>query len=567
MAKKEINIVLRAKNAMQAELSKAGESLKKFGESALRIGKAFATAFLAAGTAVAGFAVKAIKSMQDQEQATTALRSAFSAFGDDVDSSVANVQRFSNAMQRQLGISNESLEMRAAELRQLGVLPQHLEQAVKATVALGQAGMSEAAATRAVAAAREGDFSMLTRYIPQLRTATDEAEKAAIVNDFLARKYSEAEDQTQTLAGQYRVMKEAMADAWKEAGMAIAQSTILQGVMNKVTEAVERLSARIAEWVRRGGVAELMATFAHAFNDIRHGWNQTSNAAHIAFSAMADGGETAGKFLMEVFRTIGRVAVATFQAMRRPSREAFRNINAQARTMIENVEVVSRRTEAAMAQRTQNEIDHIARATIINERHTQRLNDMQEERVEKHVEALEVIDQAEIARANKQKELEDQKQAAIKKTADLEKKLADEKKKLEEKALRDRLDELKKQQQANQQVANQRVQDVINAAQQERDIEKDRAREARRAEELEAAVGRGTRLGRREQEFLDAFRKIDAAQQQVDPIQNQIDIAQQQLDAMKDDGEKLDAIKIELEQTRKVQEDLAADLAQLLRMQ
>jgi chromosome segregation ATPase len=565
MAKKEINIVLRAKNAMQAELSKAGESLKKFGDSAMRIGKLFAGAFLAAGTAVAGFAVKAIRSMKDQEEATTALRSAFRAFGDNVDENVAMVQKFSNAMQRQVGISNEALEMRAAELRQLGVLPQHLEAAVKATVALGRAGMSEAAATRAVAAAREGDFSQLTRYIPQLRTATDEAEKAAIVNDFLSRKYREAEDQTATLAGKYAVMKEEMADAWKEAGQAIAQSEILQKVMDKVTAAVQRLSERIAAWVDSGGVVNMMAAFSHFFNNIRHGFNQTSNAAHIAFSAIADGSETAVKFLIEGFRTIGRVAVAVFEAMRRPSREAFANINAQARTMVDNVEIVTRRTDAALQQRQQNEIDHLNRSDKINERHIQRLQEMQQDRVDDHAEAIEQIEVAEVNLAKKIEELEKKKADARKKTADLEKRLADEKKRLEERALQDRLADLKKEQQANRQVANMRVQDIIDAAKRERDIEREKAREARRAQELEERIARGINISRRQQEFLDAFRKIEAAGAQGDPIQNQIDLAQQQLDALRDDGQKLDDIKNELERTRKVQEGLAKDLQGLLR--
>jgi len=60
MATKEISIILRAKNAMAAGLSKAGAALKSFGASAVNLGKQMAIGFLAAGTAVAGMAAKAL---------------------------------------------------------------------------------------------------------------------------------------------------------------------------------------------------------------------------------------------------------------------------------------------------------------------------------------------------------------------------------------------------------------------------------------------------------------------------------------------------------------------------
>jgi chromosome segregation ATPase len=592
MSNRAITIVLRAKNAMAAGLSQAGEQLQEFGSSALRIGKLFVGAFLAAGTAIAGFAAKALKSMSAQESSTQALRSAFSAMGDDVDSNVASVQRFANAMQKTTGISNEALEMRAAELRQLGVLPQHLEAAVKATVALGQAGMSEAAATRAVAAAREGDFSQLTRYIPQLRTATDQAERAAIVNDFLSRKYSEAEDQTQTLSGQYRVMKEAMADAWKEAGNAIAQSGIMQKVMDKVTSAVERLSARIADWVQSGGVANLQATFAHAFETIRHGFMRSSNTANIAFAAIGDGFATVGQYLGNVgkamidgivnqFKAMGKVVIATFEFIRKPSREGFRAIGDaavaaakatvdahvnMAKAIATNTGIVSKRTEAALEARGKLEQEHADRVAAINQAHTDRLIAMHADRVDKHVEGLEVINEAEIARTRQQEELEKRKQDAIKRTAELEAELAKQQKADREKDLQGEIAGLEKQQAEHRALAQRRVDDLINEQRQARDIEKDKAKEARRAEELEGRIARGAKLTRKDQEFLDAFRRIDAAKGELDPIQQQLDVARDNLQQLQDNNRTQADILRELQEAHRDQREMNKNLEALLAM-
>jgi chromosome segregation ATPase len=563
MAKKEINIILRAKNAMSAELSKAGEALKNFGESAVRIGKVFATAFLAAGTAVAGFAVKALQAWSVQEAAEKSAEAALRAHGDEIENNMNMIRKHASAIQNETGVADENIIARMSRLRMIGVEADQLGEAARATVALASAGMGEEAAIKAVAMARQGNFSALERYIPALRNANDATEKAAIVNDFLTKGYSQQKDQLNTVSGQWNLLKNRVGDVWEELGRAISQNNFLIDTLKKASNAVAEFGARIQNWMASGGVVNLIATFRHAFEIIHHGFNQSSNIAHIAFAAIGDGAETAIKFVIEGFKTIGRVAVAVFEAIRKPSREAFRNITKQAATMVENVEVVSRRTEAALEQRARNEQDHAKRVQDINEWHTGKLIEMQQERVEEHAEAMDQITIAEENLAKKIEDLEKQKQDAKKKTDDLEKKLAEEQKRRDADELGKKIEAAKKEHAVMQDLAKKRVGDLIADAKREQDLQKEIQKDQAKADRLRTHRG----LSKKDQEWLDAFEKIQAAQKGVDDKADEINMMQQELDRMRDDGKKLEAIKDEIVRSREVQEDLAKDLAKLLVMQ
>jgi len=97
MANKEISIVLRAKNAMQAGLAKAKRSMRAFGKSALNIGKFFAKAFLGAGAAVAGFAAKAVSAYAVQEKAERSLVAAMNAHGEAGEALLPSLKKSEDA--------------------------------------------------------------------------------------------------------------------------------------------------------------------------------------------------------------------------------------------------------------------------------------------------------------------------------------------------------------------------------------------------------------------------------------------------------------------------------------
>jgi len=117
VAKKEISLVVTAKNAVAAGLKSAGASINKFGSSVATSAKRITAGLLAAGTAVVAFATKAIAAYSVQEKATADLRSAFSLYGEEVDNNTKKVEAFAAAMQQEAGVGDELIIKRAAMLK------------------------------------------------------------------------------------------------------------------------------------------------------------------------------------------------------------------------------------------------------------------------------------------------------------------------------------------------------------------------------------------------------------------------------------------------------------------
>jgi hypothetical protein len=288
MAKREISIVLKAKNELAVGLAQAKSAISDFGESALRIGKLFAGAFLAAGTAIAGFATKALSAYSAQETSVKSLEGALRAYGDEVDVNSQRIQNMASAIQDETGVADENLIARAARLRLLGVEVGQMDEALRATVALAAVGMEEEAAIKAVAMAREGNYNALSRYIPALRTAATEEEKALILQDFLTKGYDQQKAVLDTLGGQWNALKGRVGDAWEEFGRAIAQNDTIKAALEAAGQAVKNFGARVREWVDSGGVENATAQVKLFGENARHYFMLASNIAHIAFAALGD---------------------------------------------------------------------------------------------------------------------------------------------------------------------------------------------------------------------------------------------------------------------------------------
>lgn len=290
MAKKELSLILRAKNDLQVGLAKARSTLESFGSSALNVGKMLGGAFVAAGSAVVAFATKALTSWAEAEAGTNALRASFRAFGEEVAVNTERITQLTAAMQDETGLSGDALTARAARLKMLGVETAAMGEALKATVALASVGMDEESATRAVAQALQGNFTALQKYIPALRSATTEEEKAAIVRDFVARGYQQQKDQLNTLAGQWSLLKERVGDAWEEIGAAIAGNDTIKSALETMGEYAKRFGESVKEWTANGGIEDARAGFQYLWETIRYGAQQSWGWMKLLWALISDAG-------------------------------------------------------------------------------------------------------------------------------------------------------------------------------------------------------------------------------------------------------------------------------------
>lgn len=284
MARREINVRIGAENRMSRGIRSVKSTLASLGRSVVNVGRTVATGMLAAGAAVAGFAAKAIHSYAQKETATNSLVSALQAHGEESDALVPKLQKVADEIQNQTGVADENTIATMANLRMLGVQTDALGEAAKGVIALESAGLRGAAAERAMAAAMQGNYSMLTRYIPALRNATTEQEKAAIVSDFLNRGYDQQQAALNTVSGAFRAFRERVSDVWAEVGRAISSSGALTGMLHRASDAVKAFGERVRAYVD----SERFQSVQRAVEGIVEAVRQGGEARREVFQALSD---------------------------------------------------------------------------------------------------------------------------------------------------------------------------------------------------------------------------------------------------------------------------------------
>lgn len=334
---KEISIIIRAKNAVAAGLAKAGHAFKSFAGSIAKVGKTIAMGMAAATTAVVAFSVKALSAYAEQQKAEMALAGSLRAYGESADAVMPKLKEIAARIQDETGAADESTLAGMAKIRMLGVQTDKLEEAAKASLALKSIGIEEAAAQRYVALAMQGNYTMLQRYIPALRTATDEADKARIVNEFFARGYQQQKDLLNTTSGAWRNLKGRIGDALESIGEAIDKSAGIKNALNQAATAVKNFGDAVDRWIQSEKFQRLQTTLVGIVTAMKQGGAARGDAlkavADVIKSAFAVAAENAVSILKAaapaIGSLIGRGAQAVWDAFK-PQRDSIEEVKAAA---------------------------------------------------------------------------------------------------------------------------------------------------------------------------------------------------------------------------------------------
>lgn len=209
-----------------------------------------------AGAMAAAFSVSMIKNFASesfelykrQEQAEQRLRAAMKANGNESEIAFRKYQRFASGLQRVTTIGDET----TLELLQLAESMQASDpkQAVEGAIGLSKAlGMDLTSAVKAATMAQEGQYTMLSRYIPGLRTATTEAERLAAVQEVMASGMAIAKAETETTAGKIDQLKNSWGDLKEKVGGAILSSESLRKDLDSWGKLIDVWQAdNISKW-------------------------------------------------------------------------------------------------------------------------------------------------------------------------------------------------------------------------------------------------------------------------------------------------------------------------------
>jgi len=516
MAKKEISIVLRAKNAMAAGLSKAGKSLKAFGGSAMRIGGMFAKVFLGASAAVVGFATKAIAAYAVQETAEQSLVAAMNAHGEAGDALLPSLKRIAGAIQDETGAADESTLAGMAKMRMLGVQTSKLGEAAKGMVALTSIGLKEEAAQKAVALAMQGNYDMLNRYVPALKSAKSETEKANIVNELFARGYEQQAGLLNTVGGQWKVLQGRVGDLWEEMGRAIMQNDGLMVALTKAGEAVKEFGAKVSDWIGSGGVINLIAGVKMFASEAQAQFEKVSAYVTYAMSESFESVKWFGKAAEVIFTNAGTIIKNTWENSTEQAGFYLAKLHAKATgqewnlkppkliDIMSGIEEIPKKSGAAFAalqtDLTKSQEENAARLKEISETQTKQL----------------IKNDDEIRAASKASAEAEKKAAEA--TTTVVKNESNKQKNARLQALNDELSAIEKQKSAIEKLAKSRVQTVIDEARAEKDEEKSLAADYAKAVKLQKKQKRGTKLSKKDKEFLDTVIEIERAKKDLDRL-------------------------------------------------
>lgn len=216
MAEKKASLLIVLKDQASKGINKIGQGFKWLKSHALAVG----AAIVAIGASI----IKTLSAYAKQEKAEKMLGAALKAHGDNVTALLPKYKLLAREIQNQTTMGDEAALSLMAQIRNLGVMPSKMEQATKGAIGLATAlNLDSNAAARYTALALQGEYTVLQRYVPALRTATSEAEKQKIVTDLMSKGYEQAQAESDTLSGITAQMKNAFGDLLETLGSFLAE--------------------------------------------------------------------------------------------------------------------------------------------------------------------------------------------------------------------------------------------------------------------------------------------------------------------------------------------------------
>ena len=225
--KAKIAVAIEMMNAKY--LAKAKQTQNATMTMSQRIGsslKSMRAGFLTATVAVTGvvLALKKVVAVTDvQLKAEAKLRGALKQSTNKADEYYASLTKLASEIQ---GITTVGDEVTLGIMQlglSMGVSAEKIGLASKEAIGLSKAmDINLKSAMKAVARARQDDFAMLERYIPEIRSATTATDKNAVATKKLGEFFELAMAEAQTLGGIWTQVSNAMGDSTEEIGLRLA---------------------------------------------------------------------------------------------------------------------------------------------------------------------------------------------------------------------------------------------------------------------------------------------------------------------------------------------------------
>jgi len=215
----------------------------KLKNTLMKFGSAMAAAFSV--QKIIRFASESIKAFDKQIQAEKKLEAAIRANGKATNIVLSDYKNFASQLQNVTTVGDET----TLELLQLAesMRSKAPKEAAKGAIALSKAlKIDLQSALKMVVLAQQGEYTMLGRYIPLLRSAGTETEKNAILQKTLADGFKLATEEAKVGLGPLEQLTNAFGDYKEEIGESIVNTDAFKGSMQWLKTAIENATDSMA---------------------------------------------------------------------------------------------------------------------------------------------------------------------------------------------------------------------------------------------------------------------------------------------------------------------------------
>ena len=484
----------------------------------------------------------------EAERANVMLDAALRGTGQYTDALSRKMKDLASAIQDETGASDEAVKANIAMLTTMGVTTDKMGEAARAVQALSALNFEGSQAAKAVALAMEGNMMGFQRMIPALRTAKTEAEKVAAVNKVLAAGYEQQKANLNTVGGAWEALKGRIGDAREEIVGAIFEGLSLGKTFDSMQAAVGRFlqSDTFNDFTERlKSAAAHVRQIVDAMNTEGGTKEVLAAMANVILAALKDGADYVGAKISEAFGLTRkkldsfapRLAAAA-RLWRAKSGGASWGEAIRAYGMDEphegtkgggNLDAALSKLTAVIERRTKTVQDTGDAQETLHDRAKDE-NELMRQSLESENKRLEVSERAFLSEkdaAERDKKILEKKNKKAKAEEKLAR-LAEEIKSTEDAiyAAADRersaREEIATAEEKRAEMLKQSISDWIAAQQEEEkrqeDVEKQNAKDRKRAARLRDKQDRGVRLSERDRDWLNKFDRRDLELREGGPL-------------------------------------------------
>ena len=309
--KKKVDIHIKARDDASKQFKKAGGAVSSFAATVKQAAAAAAVYF--SGRAILGFARSSVELAGAQFKADEMLAVTLAGLGDASRATYEDLNQFADELQRVTLYGDEANQEMMTLGLNMGVATSHIKDATRGATGLAAifGNLNRETAMRGVALAMQGEYTLLNRYIPALRSATEQADKMAALQETMARGFDQATRAAETGLGPLIQYRNVVADTKELIGLALLP--VLQRWATEGKEYLLDNQDAIQTWAENTAayVDYVRGVFLDLVTFIRNDWQSGLKLGLDAATVLIDGFvDVASVAMAEVWRRAWDIATS-----------------------------------------------------------------------------------------------------------------------------------------------------------------------------------------------------------------------------------------------------------------